>query len=293
MANAQGNLFQDNTEDVNPNDDARVSELGQYMTPRWAAEILLARMNPTRHDFILEPSCGKGSFIHAANILAPDATVIGCEIDPRLAEIARIDTGRMILTGDFLDDALTAGLEPTLTIANPPYTSEAIAAFIRKAYEMMPTLGRAGFLMPVHSLSFAQRTLEVLRGFEVSIELTPRDLYPRISFPLLFAKMQKTGVTRLVGFACYEEATGIRSMRAEYRKILNEGRKPIWREVTTMAISALGGEASLKEIFEVIEDFRPTNNKFWRDGIRRVAGDKKYFVRVSEGRFRLPEAVAA
>lgn len=89
------------------------------------------------------------------------------------------------------------------------------------------------------------------------MDLVPRDLYPRLSFPLMFAKMRKVAQTRLVGFALFEEAFALRSMRAEYRRVLQGGRRVIRREVVEMALRASGGSATLAQIYELLEGFRP------------------------------------
>jgi site-specific DNA-methyltransferase (adenine-specific) len=256
------------------------------MTPRWAAELLLERLGaPIKGDVVLEPSCGKGSFLHA---VSRHVEAIGVEKDPKLAAIAQHDTGRRIIVGDFTTVPLD--FEPTYAIGNPPYSAELITAFLARTADVLKTPGsRAGYLLPVHSFSFAAKTLEILKGFEVSIDLVPRDLYPRISFPLLWCKLTKSKQQKLIGFALFEEAVATRTMRAEYRRVIQSGRQPIWREITEMALRALGGEASLEQIYDVVEDFRGTStNRFWRDRIRAEAGE--HFERVSTGVFRLPKA---
>jgi hypothetical protein len=260
-------------------------QLGQFMTPRWAAELLLERLGtPVKGDVVLEPSCGRGAWLHA---VGPQVEAVGVELDPKLAAIAAADTGRRIIVGDFT--TVPIDVEPSHMIGNPPYSSELIAAFLRRTEELLTPGGIGGYLLPVHSFSFAAKTLEILKGFEVGIDLVPRDLYPRISFPLLFVKLKKSSQQKLIGFALFDEAIAIRTMRAEYRRVIQSGRTPIWREISEMALRALGGEASLEQIYDVVEDFRGSStNRFWRDRVRAEAG--KHFERVTTGVFRLPKA---
>jgi site-specific DNA-methyltransferase (adenine-specific) len=275
-----------------PTDTELRDQLGQFMTPRWAAELLLERLGtPVKGDVVLEPSCGRGAWLHAVNRVDPahEIDVRGIEIDPKLAAVAAHDTGRPITIGDYT--TIQLDFEPTIVVGNPPYQSDLIASFISKsAASLAPAPNsRIGFLLPVHSFSFASRTLEILKGLDVTVEIVPRDLYPRISFPLLFCKLTKSTQQKLIGFALFEEAIAIRTMRAEYRRVIQSGRKPIWREITEMALKALGGEASLEQIYDVVEDFRGTStNRFWRDRVRAEAGE--HFERVSTGVFRLPKA---
>jgi predicted RNA methylase len=79
---------------------SRQKELSQYMAPRWAPPALLDAMGndaPAKGDRVLEPACGRGSWLHAID---KNITVIAIEKDPRLARIAHIDTGRHIIVGD-------------------------------------------------------------------------------------------------------------------------------------------------------------------------------------------------
>ena len=263
----------------------RTAELGQYFTPLWAAHALYERFFGSLRagDLVIEPSCGAGAWLHA---IPQDVKAIGYEIDPLVAAIARTDTGREIRVGDFLTMPIDG--EPAAMIGNPPFGSELIAQFIRRSYEWMTPASEAGYILPTHSMSFARTTLELLRGLEVETFALPRDLYPRLSFPLMFARLKKSNVTRLIGFLLFDEAMAIRGVRAEYRRIVSSGRRPAWREVLRLALEACGGEASLERIYEIVEDVRPTANKWWRDTIRREAGT--HFERVSDGVFRIPQA---
>jgi adenine-specific DNA-methyltransferase len=259
---------------------------GQYMTPRWASTILFERFfgDADASDSVLEPSCGDGAWLEAIPTHVP---AIGVEIDPALAERAHERTGRHIIIGDFTQVALDC--EPSIVVGNLPFKASTIAAFMDRLREIMLPSARAGLILPAYALSFAQKTIDVLRGFDVQIELLPRDIYPRTRLPLLFARMTKhAGPTRLIGFALYEEAVAIRSVRAKYRTIMQSGRRPMYRELLETALQALGGQASLGQICRVIENHRPSESRFWRDAMRRTAGE--ICERIEPGLFRLRTA---
>lgn len=266
-----------------------VAELGQYMTPRWAAELIVRERlgSLSTHDVVVDPSCGTGSWLHA---IPSTARVLGVEIDPALAAIAGNDTGREVRLGDFLTIDLS-DVEPTHFVGNPPYSAQTISAFLERTRSLLPEGGRAIYLLPAHTFSFARPTLNLLRGFDVTVQLVPRDLWPRLSFPAIIADLTKQRVARLVGLVLFEEAAALRSVRAAYRQILNAGRKPLWRDVLDLALEALGGEGSLSEIYQLVETCVPSTTPFWRDILRREAGE--HAERVAPGRFRRRPPAAA
>jgi site-specific DNA-methyltransferase (adenine-specific) len=262
----------------------RTSELGQYFTPRWVPELLMPLLGPlTDKDHVIDPHCGRGSWLFA---VPDDVPASGIEIDEKVAAIARADTGRNIIVGDF--GHIEIDFDPTVAVGNPPFSSDAIETTLTRLRDIMLPKSRAGFLVPVHSFSFGARTIDLLRGFDVATDLIPRDLYPRISFALMFLRLERSTTQRMQGFLLYREAVAIRSLRLQYRRVLESGRRPLWREVVEMALRACGGEASLSRIYEIVENFRPTSNRFWRDAIRREAAE--HFDRVEPGVFRLRAA---
>ena len=83
----------------------------QWFTPEWAAQALVERYFPglSSSDFVVEPSCGAGAFLKA---IPDEVPVVGVEIAP---ELARQNTGRHVITGDFatatLPSSVTAAIE--------------------------------------------------------------------------------------------------------------------------------------------------------------------------------------
>lgn len=277
-----------------PIDDVEPSALGpaalnQYFTPRWVADLIVRQYFPdidTPGTTVLDPSAGDGSWLRA---IPAHINAIGIEIDPTVAAIAAHDTGRRIIIGDFT--TVDIDIEPTHILGNPPYTSTTIAAFIQRTNALLPHGGKAGFILPAYVFSFARTTLALLRNFDVRVDILPRDIFPRISQPLIFARLTKNHEQRLIGFMLFEEAAAVHQMRSTYRRIIERGRKPIWRDLIETALHAYGGQATLNQIYALIEGFRPTSNRWWKDAIRREAAT--HCIRLDRGVFKLRHTTSA
>ncbi|HUS67548.1 MAG TPA: methyltransferase domain-containing protein [Kofleriaceae bacterium] len=98
--------------------------LGQTYTPgpvvdamvAWARRLAVA---PAR---VVDPGCGSGRFLSAAAAAWPRTELVGVEIDPAAAAIARRNVPRaQIIEGDYRTVALRDSKGPTLFIGNPPY----------------------------------------------------------------------------------------------------------------------------------------------------------------------------
>lgn len=74
----------------------------------------------------------------------------------------------------------------------------------------------------------------------------------------------------LVGFSLYQEAFELQSIDRRFRQLLIDGRpyRSAWRAVVESAIEALGGEASLHDIYELVSVKRPTTNTAWRKKVK-------------------------
>lgn len=88
---------------------------------RWAA----ALGKPNR---VVDPGTGSARFLAAAARKFPDASLIGVELDPLAALVARAHLATInaanrsqIIVGDYRDVALPPGVGRTLYIGNPPY----------------------------------------------------------------------------------------------------------------------------------------------------------------------------
>lgn len=266
----------------------RCIQLSQYMTPLWVAEALVERYFPALDagDMVLEPACGTGSFLHAIPAHVP---AIGVEIDAQLATIARADTGRRVITGDFMDVPLD--FRPTAIIGNPPFQVKLIGAFLRRAHQLLPEGGRCGFLLPAYAMQTSRRVSEYSELWSMAAEIIPRDCFPRLQQPLMFVIFSKDARRHLIGFALLHETADALELPEPYRTAIAVTRGSLWRTVCTIALQRLGGAAQLAEIYRELEGARPTRTRFWREKIRqtlRVYADT--FTPLATGHYELRPA---
>lgn len=256
--------------------------LSQFFTPGWAAEALINQFYPGLGpgDTVLEPSCGAGAFLAA---IPAEAHAIGVEIDPEWAAIARQNTGRPVIVGDFLAADIPA--TPNLIVGNPPFKQRDIQAFLQRAWEILPSDGEVGFILPAYAFQTASVTAALGERWGVHQDLLPRNLFPRLRLPIAFARLTKGRKTGLFGFALYAEANAVNRLQRRYRALLAAGETSAWRAVTIAALEAVGGEADLSSIYSEIEGARPTPNPFWKEKVRQTV--QRICYRTAPGRWRL------
>jgi len=253
----------------------------QFWTPEWAAIELVDRFFPDLKptDLVLEPSCGLGAFLKA---IPADVPAIGVEIDPFVSEQCRENTGRRVITGDFISIALPEGI--TVAVGNPPFSVPLIQSFLHRLVNL-PELQRCGLLLPAYALQ-THNTVERWRSnWSLRAELIPRRLFPRLRLPLLFVKFIRDQRRDMIGFALYDQAVDIDKMPSRYKEVLTFGRprQGAWRALVTEVLGELG-EADLGAIYAAIEPRRPTPNAWWREKVRQVL--QLHFIRVGNGRWK-------
>jgi site-specific DNA-methyltransferase (adenine-specific) len=261
--------------------------LQQFFTPVWAAELLVRRHFPdlSANDTVLEPTCGDGRFLLA---IPPEVEAYGVEIDPAQAAKAVTNTGRQVLVGDFRTVDLPR--RPTVVLGNPPFDMDVFDGILARCHELLENNGRAGFLLPVYAFQTASRVMDYQRRWSISQELLPRNLFDRMSHPILWATFRKERKTVLSGFFLYSELHALAEVHSDVRRLLvgNQATASCWRDVVELALRACGGRATLAEIYRVVEANRPTANPWWREKVRQIAG--RHFCRISPGVFSLKEA---
>jgi len=266
----------------------RAAELGQYMTRSWVAEELVAQDfgDLSSSDLVLDPTCGTGSFLGAIPDRVP---CFGVEIDERLAQIARERTGRRVITGDFLSVEIDD--RPTAIVGNGPFSNDVLEAILNRCYELLNEGGRAGFILPAAFYSLPSRVMRLNERFSFKQSLLPRYIYPRLSMPICWSVFWKDTRRVMIGFTLFRHYDAIEKMPARFRNRLASDQVRPWVDIVDEALEALGGEATLSEIFEYAFPYCPPTNKTPRDTIRRVCGEK--YPRVRPGRFRKRDPVAA
>lgn len=261
--------------------------LATFQTPTWAAEQLVEHYysDLSSADLVLEPTCGEGHFL---DVIPQHVAAIGVELDAGRAAIAR-RTGREVIVGDVLH--IDLGCTPTLVLGNPPFEASFVDELLNRAHRWLPDDGRCGLILPTFVLSTSARLMREAERWSIAQDLIPRELYPHLRLPLLFARFEKRRQRTLVGFTLFADMSGIRGLTKRARFILENGRAPTWRAVVLDALRERGGEASLHELYRVIESRRPTPNQHWRPKIRQVV--QQYAVRTGAGRYALAERGAA
>lgn len=262
-----------------------MKDLCQFPTPLWVAEALVERHFPRLDcaDLVLEPSCGPGAFLSAIPAHVP---AVGVEMDPVFAALARKQTGRQIIEGDFTKVDLN--LRPTAIIGNPPFRGPMIDAFLDRCHTLLPRGGRAGFILPAYAFRTASRLIAHLERWSISQEMLPRSAFNyRMREPLVFALFSKDTRRCMVGFALYEHETDRQQMGRHYRQLLQDQRGSAWRAVCRLALQRLGGEAPLAAIYAELEGNRPTRTQWWREKIRQTLRGYADFAAVRDGTYRL------
>ncbi len=261
-------------------------DLNQYFTPSWAAELLVRRhfADLTSKDVVAEPSCGDGRFLMA---IPPHVDAFGVEIDPVAAAAAVQNTGREVVVGDFLTAKLPR--RPTVVIGNPPFVSDLIDDFLARCYHELDYGGRIGFLLPVYYLQTASKVVDLNRRFSITQELLTRNLFENMTKPIMWCNFIKERRTVLSGFFLYTETDALAGLHQDIRaKVLgNNSTAHCWRDAVELALRALGGRATLNQLYSAIENNRPTENKWWREKVRQIAG--MHFVRVAAGEYALDD----
>lgn len=269
--------------------DTERKELGQYFTPTWVAEQLVARHFPELDEtsFVIEPSCGSGAFLHA---IPENVPAVGVEIDPKWARAARAATGRKIIRGDF--SKIKFARQPTHIIGNPPFEMKIVEAFLARAQDLLPEGGKVGFILPSYMFQTPSRVVKWNDDWSLYQEMLPRTIFggapgdQLIKKPLAFVIFTKDREKRMDGFALYREMHDVSTMPEQYQDLLREAAGSAWFETVLRAMIELQGEADLKDIYKAVAPQRPSGSPWWQENVRRVL-QKDVFIRVGEARYKI------
>lgn len=258
-------------------------QLHQYFTPPWVCEAIVERHY--RHldlaDVVLEPSCGDGRFLMA---LPAEVEAIGVEIDPKLADVARAATGRTVITGDFLTVDLPGSI--THVIGNPPFEAGTIHRFLDRCHQVLPVEGTCGMLLPAYVLQTSSKVMQLARRWSISQELVPRNVFPRLSLPLVFAMFRKDSNRSLFGFFLYREAADIAKLPADVKEALQQPARGVWRHAVRRAFERVGKAlVHLDDLYAAVE--RPSPNQHWREKVRQTLQTYPEFKRAGTGTWQL------
>lgn len=272
----------------------RRAQLHQWFTPAWAAEAIIDQefgWLKAGHR-VVEPACGDGAFLCA---IPPEIEVIGVEIDPAQAALARSNSGRQVIAADFLQVPDEAFGQVDAVIGNPPFEAAIVARFLDKSAGLLTEGGQAGLILPAYILQTSSKVEQLSQQFSIHQQLLPRNLFPRLKLPLVFARFVKEQHRKLYGFLLYREAQDMGDLHKAYKQAAGDARdrRGAWYEVVHAALATLGGEADLQRIYEVVAKKRPTGNQFWREKIRQVLQRSADFTRTGAGRYAISQGIGA
>ena len=136
-------------------------EYGDFQTPLSLAKRVcrLVAASGFRPATVIEPTCGEGAFLTAAADAFPDASLYGCDRNPRYVEAAgrRIPRdGRLRLdAADFFshdwDGALASFVDPILVLGNPPWVTNATIGTLGGGN--LPTKSNADKIRGIHAIT--------------------------------------------------------------------------------------------------------------------------------------------
>jgi adenine-specific DNA-methyltransferase len=257
------------------------ADLSQWFTPFWVAEELVDdALRGMGKVHVAEPSCGTGAFLTAIPKSCP---AFGVDIDPSVVPAAIANSGREVLIGDFRTIDL-GDRQVEVMLGNPPFEMDVIDGFLDRAHDILPDDGLVAMVLPAYAFQTPSRVARWMDRFGISVNMIPRTLFPGLSKPLVWAKYTKTSQRRFSGLMLFAETRDIENMRPAIREALN--RPGTWREAVRTALESLGGQASVKSIYDAIAPERRTSDH-WREKIRQTL--QRGFQPLGEGRWALPQ----
>ncbi len=275
---------------ANPDRPEPVSthDLEFFPTPAYLCELLYDRFFGylTSSDVVIEPAAGQGHFL---SVIPQHIAALGIELSPERAAIARANTGRNVIVGDFLTIPLE--VKPNAIISNPPFSM--VRAFLARAEKLLVDGGACGFLMPTHLLSYSRAVAKLSDQWSIQTELIPRDVFEEeTKFSVCFSVFTKDRKRGLIGLAGFLEAADVKNLDPRFSRILRRETAPkLWRDVVTEALRILGGKASLGQIYRLIQGYGESRSHHWKEKIRQTC--QLYCTRVDSGVYALPETAAA
>jgi 16S rRNA A1518/A1519 N6-dimethyltransferase RsmA/KsgA/DIM1 with predicted DNA glycosylase/AP lyase activity len=116
------------------------SSQSQWFTPMWLARRIARWVPAHARTRVLEPACGSGNLVAALLEVDPKQQVVALELDPRMAEQARLRCGVDVVCHDFLK-VQACDLPPCdLAVMNPPFEGNGHLEFVKHALKFVPAI---------------------------------------------------------------------------------------------------------------------------------------------------------
>lgn len=244
-----------------------IREFGDFQTPPSLARLAMQSLAQTglQPRSIVEPTCGRGGFVHAVATHFPDAeTIVGIEINPKYldeAKVALVSDRRVELKqGDFFKVdwgvVVTPARAPWLIVGNPPWVTSAELGSI------------ASENIPQKSNFQGRRGLDALTGksnFDISEWMILRYLDWLSGQTGTIAVLCKTGVARKILLHIWQKKMPLAAARIckidaskEFGAAVEACFFVLEIRPNTHAISC--------EIYDAIDAVKPSSSIGFRDG---------------------------
>jgi hypothetical protein len=169
---------------------------GQFMTPDWAVERLVAVLRRSRCKIVSwSRHAGAARFcVHfrpTCRQLARDGSHAGgCHTSQHRTphHRRRFSNAR-------------SALLPTAVVRNPPFAVRIIADILDRAWKLMDDSGRCGAIQPAFALQTSATANAIAERWRVRQDMLRRDLFPPLSQPLCFAYLTNVREQGYVNFA--------------------------------------------------------------------------------------------
>ena len=125
--------------------------------------------------------------------------------------------------------------------------------------------------------------------WSIEQELMPRNIFPRLSVPIVFSMFTKEARRRLFGFFLYREAAEISALSKPARQVLERSGKggSVWRQAVHAAFDLVAQDvAPLDALYRALEGRRPTENQHYQAKIRQTLQVYPEFESVDRGVWR-------
>src|SRR3546814_5726320 len=94
------------------------------------------------------------------------------DIDPSSAAVAKANSGRQVIIGDFRSIELPEQ-DVSVILGNPPFSMPIIDGFIDRSHSILPEDGVAAFILPAHVFSTAGRVMQWNERFALDVKTIP------------------------------------------------------------------------------------------------------------------------
>ncbi len=252
---------------MKPDETKRRIEFGDFQTPTHLANAVCRAV--ARHGFlpatVVEPTCGRGSFLVAATSAFPGAAVRGYECNPAYVDAARRCVSAHghanVAQRDFFQCDWDAELEalsaPMLVLGNPPWVSNAAVG----------SLG--GSNLPAKSNVDGLRGIDALTGsanFDISEWMIRENIRWLRRRTGAIAVLCKTSVARKV--LAYAWSSGLPISRAAIYDIDSQRDFGVSVDACLLyAGFAPGGQALRCDVYDSLDAVAPHSSFGMRDGV--------------------------